>query len=117
MKDVTKELQELDPGDEVQLKIKIFKGPHHSGEEQTLNLRVRDSPSSPSTGVINLWDAEVDFSNMDPKQALEEGYRNVNIQPARRHSSAGERGYQYEIRDLMSHDIDGAAVQDVEIAN
>jgi hypothetical protein len=83
-------------------------------QKETLRLVATDVQSDPEDSVTQFWeeDADLDRDNME---LLEEGYRQVNLQSARRHSRATSRGYRYEVRGPMNDDIDGSPVVELKI--
>jgi hypothetical protein len=123
-------LERLEQGMEIRLTIKKNSTRFQDGEEEILELIATDVPSNPKSSVVQLWDSDADLDR-DKKELLEEGYKQVNLQSARRNSqSTGGvgrvprgltprnftlEGYRYEVRDLMNKDIDASPVVNIEI--
>lgn len=106
---IEKAMEKLEEGCVVELTFQ-----KNRNQKETLRLVATDVQSNPKNSVTQFWeeDADLDRDNME---LLEEGYRQVNLQSARRHSRATSRGHRYEIRDLMNDDIDGSPVVDLKI--
>lgn len=107
-------LEELEDGMKVRLTIKKNSSRFQDGEEETLELTATDVPSNPTSSVVQLWESDADLDR-DKEDLLEEGYKQLNLQSARRHSQSTSEGYRYEVRDLMNKDIDASSVIRIEI--
>lgn len=107
-------LERLEQGMEIRLTIKKNSTRFQDGEEEILELIATDVPSNPKSSVVQLWDSDADLDR-DKKELLEEGYKQVNLQSARRNSQSTLEGYRYEVRDLMNKDIDASPVVNIEI--
>lgn len=102
-------MEKLKEGCIVELTVK-----KNQNENETFRLVATDVPSKPKSSVTQFWEEQADLER-DSMELLEEGYRQVNLQSARRNSRATSRGYRYEIRDLMNDDIDASPVVDLKI--
>lgn len=115
---ITEVLNRLQKGDEVKMTIKKNMTQFQDGTEETLHLVAWDIPSNPESSVTVFWDADADLEgDVDQKDLIQQGYNHVNLQSARRNSTASSRGYKYEIRELMNEEIDASPVVDLERIN
>ena len=115
---VTKVLNTLEEGDEVMMTIKINITQFQDGTEETLHLTASEIPANPESSVTVFWDSDANLEgDEDKKELIKQGYNHVNLQSARRNSTAGNRGYKYEIRELMNEEIDASPVVDLERVN
>jgi hypothetical protein len=105
-------LKKLSEGDIIELTYED--SGRFSSNKDTVELIVVEVPSKPTKSVTGTYTRDADLEK-DAGEIIEDGADHVNIQSARKNSSAYTDGYRYEIRCISNDLYDAKAIKNINI--